>query len=103
MLEHLPERDRPAVKRRLRAAWAEPDQIRALDQLRLLASELDRTHSGAASSLREGTEETLTLTRFQISGQLKELGRSWPTRQPAQIQPILWRRLASALKEQLRP
>ena len=71
VLEHLPERDRPAVKQRLRRAWALDDHERALDQLRLLAGELDRTHPGAAASLREGMEETLTLTRHGISGSLK--------------------------------
>jgi len=68
VLEHLPERDRPAVKRRLRRAWAETDHGRALDQLRLLVSELDRSHPGAAASLREGLQETLTLTRLGIRG-----------------------------------
>lgn len=48
VLSHLPERDRPAVKRRLRRAWAEVDHPRALEQLRLLASELDRSHPGRA-------------------------------------------------------
>ena len=71
MLEHLPERDRPPVKHRLRRAWAETDQARALDQLQQLAGELERTHPGAAGSLHEGIEETLTLTRLQIRGQLK--------------------------------
>jgi putative transposase len=71
VLEHLPERDRPLVKHRLRRAWAETDQACALDQLRQLATELERTHPGAAGSLREGIEETLTLTRLQIRGQLK--------------------------------
>src|SRR6266566_7531945 len=61
--EHLPERDRPNVQQRLRRAWALDDHKRALDQLRLLAAELDRLHPGAAGSLREGIEETLTLTR----------------------------------------
>jgi transposase-like protein len=69
--EHLPERERPAVKRRLRAAWAEGDHDRALSRLRALAGELDRTHPGAAASLREGMEETLTLTRLGIRGSLK--------------------------------
>jgi transposase-like protein len=72
VLEHLPERDRPAVKRRLRRAWAETDHDRALDQLRLLASELDRSHPGATASLREGLEETLTLTRLGIRGRLRK-------------------------------
>jgi transposase-like protein len=71
VLEHLPERERPAVKQRLRRAWALDDHARALDQLRLLASELDRSYPGAAGSLREGMEETLTLTRLGVSGNLK--------------------------------
>jgi putative transposase len=71
VLEHLPERDRPQVKRRLRRAWADSDHERALEQLRVLATELDRSHPGAAASLREGLEETLTLTRLGIRGSLK--------------------------------
>jgi len=71
VLDHLPERDRPAVKRRLRHAWAETDHHRALERLRLLAAELERSHPGAAASLREGLEETLTLTRLGIKGNLK--------------------------------
>ena len=63
--EHLPERDRPNVQQRLRRAWALDDHKRALDQLRLLAAELDRLHPGAAGSLREGIEETLTLTLWR--------------------------------------
>ena len=69
--DHLPERDRPNVKQRLRRAWALDDHGRALDQLRALARELDRTYPGAAGSLREGMEETLTLTRLGVTGSLK--------------------------------
>lgn len=71
VLEHLPERDRPLIRGRLRSAWAETDHDQALDRLRALAGELERTHPGAASSLREGLEETLTLNRLGIRGQLK--------------------------------
>jgi putative transposase len=71
VLEHLPERDRPLVRTRLRKAWAEPDYDRALAQLRTLADELERSHPGAVGSLREGLEETLTLTRLRITGRLK--------------------------------
>ena len=71
MLEHLPERDRPAIKARLRRAWATDDHELALDGLQALAAELDRSHPGAAASLREGLEETLTLTRLRIRGRLK--------------------------------
>jgi putative transposase len=69
--DHLPERDRVAVKQRLRRAWALDDHARALDQLRALARELDRSYPGAAGSLREGMEETLTLTRLGVPGNLK--------------------------------
>jgi putative transposase len=72
VLEHLPERDRPLVKRRLRRAWAQNDHRRALDELRALAAELERSHPGAAASLREGLEETLTLTRLGIHGRLRK-------------------------------
>jgi putative transposase len=71
VLAHLPERDRPSVKRRLRRAWADTDNERALDALRLLADELDRSRPGAAASLREGMDETLTLTRLRVRGSLK--------------------------------
>src|SRR4051812_17750793 len=71
VLDHLPERDRPLVRRRLRAAWALDDHDRALDQLTGLADELAHTHPGAAASLREGLEETLTVTRLGVRGRLK--------------------------------
>jgi putative transposase len=71
VLDHLPERDREAVKARLRGAWKETDHDRALEQLNTLATELDRSHPGAAASLREGMAETLTVTRLGITGKLK--------------------------------
>jgi putative transposase len=54
VLEHLPERDRPGVKRRLRQAWALDDHGRALERLKAVGAELERSHPGAAASLREG-------------------------------------------------
>jgi putative transposase len=72
VLDHLPERDRPAIKRRLRGAWALDDHVAALERLRGLASELDRSHPGAAASLREGLEETLTVTRLGVRGALRK-------------------------------
>ena len=71
VLDHLPERDRPAVKTRLRRAWKETNHTAALEQLNTLALELDHAHPGAAASLREGMEETLTVTRLGITGKLK--------------------------------
>ena len=72
VLDHLPERDRPAVKQRLRRAWARDDHERALDELRQLATELEHSHPGAAASLREGMAETLTVTRLGVKGTLKQ-------------------------------
>lgn len=71
VLDHLPERDRPEVKRRLRRAWARDDHKQALGELQTLAAELERSHPGAAASLREGMEETLTVTRLGVRGALK--------------------------------
>ena len=71
VLEHLPERERAAVKRRLREAWALDDHDRALDRLKALGAELEHRHPGAAASLDEGMEETLTLTRLGVTGPLK--------------------------------
>src|SRR5271167_1037909 len=72
VLDHLAERDRPAVKARLRRAWASDNHKLALEGLRGLASELEHSHPGAAASLNEGLEETLTLTRLGIHGRLKK-------------------------------
>ena len=66
----LPERDRDRVRARMRAAWALTDPELAEHRLELLAAELDRTWPDAARSLREGLDDTLTLMRLEISGQL---------------------------------
>jgi putative transposase len=66
----LPERDRDAVRTRVRAAWSLTDPELAQQRLQLLAGELDGTWPGAAASLREGMPETLTLMRLGIAGQL---------------------------------
>jgi len=70
VVEHLPERDRSAIQGRLRAAWALGDHGLAQSRLEVLAAELDGSWPDAARSLREGLEETLTLMRLGISGQL---------------------------------
>ncbi|MGH2947580.1 MAG: hypothetical protein ACRDPC_15250 [Solirubrobacteraceae bacterium] len=55
----------------LRKAWADPDHAAALAALTALARTLDKTHPDAAASLREGLEETLTVTRLGVPGALK--------------------------------
>ncbi len=66
----LPERERETIRGRIRAAWALSDPDLAEQRLELLASELDRSWPDAAGSLREGMQDTLTLMRLGISGQL---------------------------------
>lgn len=66
----LPESGRDQVRGRMRAAWSLTDGDLATQRLELLASELDRTWPDAASSLREGLPDTLTLMRLGITGKL---------------------------------
>ena len=68
VLDHLPERDRPVVKRR--AAWKLKAHEAAIERLEALAAELAHSHPGAAASLREGLEETVTLQRLRVDEQL---------------------------------
>lgn len=68
----LPERDRGSVLARVRAAWSLTDPQLAKQRLELLASELDRSWPDAAGSLREGMDDTLTLMRLGIDGQLSK-------------------------------
>jgi transposase-like protein len=70
VLDHLPERDRAAVKRRLRAAWKLTDHKAAIERLEGLANELAHSHPGAAASLHEGLAETVTLQRLGVHQQL---------------------------------
>jgi transposase-like protein len=66
----LPEADRDGIRGRMRAAWSLSDPDLARQRLELLAGELERSWPDAASSLREGMEETLTLMRLGITGNL---------------------------------
>jgi transposase-like protein len=66
----LPEPDRPEILARIRGVWALTDHHLAKERLELLACELERTWPDAAASLREGLDDTLTLMRLGIDGQL---------------------------------
>lgn len=67
---HLPEAERPLIQRKLRAAWANPDADAAQHELTALARALDKKRPGAAASLREGLEDTLTVNRLGVTGSL---------------------------------
>jgi putative transposase len=66
VLDHLPERERVFIGRKLDKAWAEPAADRAEAALRALVKQLEVQHPGAAASLLEGLEETLTVTRLGL-------------------------------------
>jgi transposase-like protein len=66
VLEHLPEKEREAVGKKLDAAWRQTDYDNALRMLKRLADDLEVRHPGAAASLREGLEETLTVVRLGL-------------------------------------
>jgi putative transposase len=70
ILDHLPEVERPLVQRKLRAAWAKPTVAEARADLESLARSLARQRPGAAASLREGLDDTLTVNRLGITGSL---------------------------------
>ena len=67
VLGHLPEGERPWVKRKLSEAWVLSDADVAERRLKELARALEAKRPGAAASLREGLEETLTITRLGLS------------------------------------
>ncbi len=70
VMDHLPDAERTWVRIKLRRGWANPDPAAAHAELEALARVLQRQHPGAASSLREGLEETLTVTRLGVTGPL---------------------------------
>jgi putative transposase len=70
VLDHLPDKEQPWVRRKLRAAWANPDASEAEAALRALAGQLERVNPDAAASLREGLTDTLTITRLGVTGSL---------------------------------
>jgi putative transposase len=64
--DKLPQRLGGPVEHRMRAAWRAASALDAEAQLLTLARELDKTHPGAAASLREGLAETLTVLRLGV-------------------------------------
>src|SRR5262249_43296388 len=76
VLEHLPEAMRPRVRRVLDEAYGLAAAAFAKRRLLPLAAGLDRPHPGAAASLREGLDETLTLQRLGVTGALYRTLRS---------------------------
>src|SRR5438270_3581818 len=70
VLDHVPQSERTFIGRKLDQAWKETNADRAESQLLALAKHLEVKHPGAAASLLEGLDETLTVTRLGLSPSL---------------------------------
>ena len=76
VLGHLPERLHASVGKALRDAWDLDSAPRAARALERLAGSLQRDHPGAAVSIREGLDETLTVQRLGLTGALQRTLRT---------------------------
>lgn len=70
VLEHLSGEKQRQAAWRLKAAWAETDPLKAEAELRKIVRWLEAISPGAARSLEEGLEETLTVTRLGLHEEL---------------------------------
>ena len=66
VIDKLPDRLKQVTERRMRQAYHAESALKAEGELEQLARELDKTHPGAAASLREGMAETLTILRLEV-------------------------------------
>jgi putative transposase len=74
--DRLPDALASVVAKRIRRAYHHHDPLVAQAELEALARELDRSHPGAAGSLREGLAETLTIGRLGVPPTLARTLRS---------------------------
>jgi putative transposase len=70
VIEHLPREMHASVARALRDAWDSANPALAKRQLQRLAASLHAKHPGAAASLREGLDDTLTVQALGIENAL---------------------------------
>lgn len=70
LAEHLPKAKQAWVRATVRRAWEAQSADAAKRSLLRLAAQLEAQHPGAAASLREGLDETLTLMRLGVRGAL---------------------------------
>jgi transposase-like protein len=74
--DRLPDAVASTVAKRMRRPYHHTDPLVAQAELEALARELDRSHPGAAASLREGLAETLTILRLGVPPTLARTLRS---------------------------
>lgn len=68
--DHLPEGKKTWARAAVRRAWAAGTPAAARRKLRDLASQLEEPHPGAAASVREGLDETVTILDLNLKGSL---------------------------------
>ena len=76
VLDHLPKNEQASVKRALDDAWNAKSAKLARRQLERLARSLEEQRPGAAASIREGLDETLTLLEMALPERLYKSLRS---------------------------
>jgi transposase-like protein len=72
VLEHLPEGQRPWVRAIMTRAYRHTDVTTARRLLQDLARRLEDRYPSAATSLREGLDETLTVLTLSVSDRLRQ-------------------------------
>ncbi len=71
VLSHLPKKYHAEVKQKLRAVYKMNDYSKALEAIQAVLRYLERLNDQAASSLKEGMEETLTIHRLELPDVLR--------------------------------
>jgi transposase-like protein len=89
---HVPEKHHAELDRRLSEAYQETDYATAAASLEGTARWLDRLNPDAASSLREGLEEALTVVKLGVPGALR---RTLATTNPIESALSVTRRVTS--------
>lgn len=69
----LPEDRQASVRTAIHGAWNEPTVEKARGKLKALAARLKAEHPGAASSLLEGLDETLTILTLEVPDALAKI------------------------------
>ena len=95
VLDQLPDRMRGSVSAALSQAYASRDKSQALRLLNNLERRLLKEHPGAAASLREGMEETLTVIGLNLP---RALERTLATTNPIENLNSLTRRTCGLVK-----
>jgi transposase-like protein len=70
--DHLPKSMHASIQQSMKQAYSLKDRKKAKKALQNLANKLDKNHPGAAASLREGLDETLTVNGMNLPADLEK-------------------------------